>query len=132
MKSCLRRVYAYQIYPVVKNLLLTYVAALRPQGDGRVAERWNRCRKNGHYSALCLPQPSILKRGFVEKYVQLPEVEYGRSCISFEMYQDNLASKDTAPSKLYHLDLKDYQGRLHLKIPKRNPIFAMSGNRRTY
>lgn len=36
------------------------------------------------------------KRSFSEKYVRLPEVESGVSCISFELYQDNLASKAIA------------------------------------
>ena len=114
------------------EFLLAYVAALRPQGDERVAERWIRCRTNGQISTLYPPQSPIPQKSFGEKYVRLPEVESGVSCISFEMYQDNLASKADTPSKLYHIDLKGYQVRLHLIIPKRNPTFAVSGNRRTY
>ena len=45
---------------------------------------------------------------FSRKYVQLPEVELVGHCINLELYQDNLASKVGAPSKLYHIDLKDY------------------------
>ena len=56
----------------------------------------------------------------------------GGNRINLELYQDNLPNKANATSKLYHIDLKDYQGRLHLIIPKRNPTFAESGNRRTY
>lgn len=52
-----------------------------------------------------------------------------RPCISFEMYQDSLAGKANATLKLYHNDLKDYWGYSLLIIPKRNPTFAMSGNR---
>ena len=48
---------------------------------------------------------------FSRKYVQLPEVELVGHCINLELYQDNLASKVGAPSKLYHIDLKDYRGR---------------------
>lgn len=32
----------------------------------------------------------------------------GGSCINLKLYQDNLASKADTPSKLYHIDLKDY------------------------
>ena len=55
-----------------------------------------------------------------------------RPCISFEMYQDHLASKADTPSKLYHIDLKDCKGWRLLKIPKRNPTFVVPGNRQTY
>ena len=56
----------------------------------------------------------------------------GGNRINLELYQDNLPNKANATSKLYHIDLKGYQGRFHLIIPKRNPTFAVSGNRRTY
>jgi hypothetical protein len=47
-------------------------------------------------SAPYRPQLSISKRSFSEEYGRLPEVEYGGPCISFEMYQDNLAGKANA------------------------------------
>lgn len=118
--------------PRRQELAIDLRCSVDATGDGREAERWNRCRTNGQLSAPYPPELLISRKSFSEKYVRLPEVESGVSCISFEMYQDNLASKADTPSKLYHIDLKDYQGRLHLIIPKRNPIFAVSGNRRTY
>ena len=36
-------------------------------GDGREAERWNRCRKNGQISTLYPPQSPISKKSFGEK-----------------------------------------------------------------
>ena len=118
--------------PLRTGSLLNYVAALRPQEGGRVVGRWNRCLKNRQISALYPPLLTILRGSFSEKYVRLREVDYLSLRVNIESYQDNLASNANAPSKLYHIDLKDYQGRFDLIIPKRNHTFAVSGNRRTY
>ena len=92
--------------PRRQELAIDLRCSVEVTGGGREFERWNRCRTNGQISAPYRPQLSISKRSFSEKYVRLAEVEYGGACISFEMYQDNLASKANAPSKLYHIDLK--------------------------
>ena len=47
-------------------------------GDGREAERCNRCRTNGQIPTLYPPQSPIPQKSFGDKYVRLPEVESGR------------------------------------------------------
>ena len=92
--------------PRRQELVIDLRCSIEVTGGGWESERWNRCWTNGQISALYRPQQSISKKSFSEKYVRLTEVEYGCLCISFEMYQDNLASKADTPSKLYHIDLK--------------------------
>ena len=93
--------------PRRQELAIDLRCSVKATGDGRVAERWNRCRTNGQISAPYRPQLSISKRSFSEKYVSGYPRWSRRPCISFEMYQDNLAGKANATSKLYHFELKE-------------------------
>lgn len=61
--------------PRRQELAIDLRCSVEVTGEGRVAERWNRCRTNGQISAPYRPQLSISKRSFSEKYVRLPEVE---------------------------------------------------------
>lgn len=61
--------------PRRQELAIDLRCSVEATGDGRVAEKWNRCRTNGQISVLYPPQPLIPPKSFGEKYVRLAEVE---------------------------------------------------------